>query len=550
MTDMQAQSPDWWKGAVIYQIYPRSFQDTTGNGIGDLDGIRERLDHVARLGADAIWISPFVKSPMRDFGYDVSDYRAVDPLFGTMDSLKALIAAAHERGLRVITDQVLSHTSSEHPWFLESRASRDNPRADWYVWDDGKPDGSPPNNWISVFGGSSWQWEPRRGQFYLHNFLREQPDLNFHNPQVQEAVLEVCRFWLDLGVDGFRLDVCTFYAHDPELRDNPVNPDPPPGEVFAFNPYSKQLHLHDIQQPETVAFLQRLRQLCDGYGDRVLLGELHESDAVNIHREYTAIDRLHLAYGYWLLGAEEITPRLIRDLAAELGHDDDSGWPCWAVDNHDFKRAVTRLGAEEEPGKVSVILAALSCLRGALCLYQGSELGLPEAELAYEDIVDPYGREFWPIYKGRDGTRTPMPWQAEAAHGGFSAVRPWLPVPAAHLERAADRQEADPASVLSQLRSLLVWRRDQDPLRRGSLRFLDAPANVLAFERSSGGRTLTCLFNFSAVPTRMDLPPQSRGRPVEVPGLAGSCSAPDRAGGIDLDPYGTAFLSREEPDRG
>lgn len=272
---------------MIYQIYPRSFFDTTGNGIGDLPGITKKLDYVADLGVDAIWISPFVASPMKDFGYDVSDYLSVDPLFGTLEDAKALIDAAHERGLRVLMDQVLSHTSDQHPWFQESRSSRDNPKADWYVWADPKPDGSPPNNWLSVFGGSSWQWEPRRDQYYLHNFLREQPDLNFHCEAVRTAILDVCRHWLDLGVDGFRLDVCAFYFHNPTLPDNPPNPKRPLGSSFLFNPYSLQHHIQDIGQPENLAFLAELRQLADSYGDRLLLGELHESEAESLHRAYT-----------------------------------------------------------------------------------------------------------------------------------------------------------------------------------------------------------------------------------------------------------------------
>lgn len=451
---------DWWKGAVIYQVYPRSFQDTTGNGTGDLKGIIARLDHIAELGADAVWISPFVRSPMLDFGYDVSDYQAVDPLFGTLEDFRSLVEKAHRLGLRIIMDQVLSHTSDQHAWFLESREGRKNSKADWYVWADAKPDGSPPNNWLSVFGGSSWQWEPRRGQYYMHNFLRQMPDLNYHCAAVQEAVLDTCRFWLDMGVDGFRLDVCTFYAHDPKFRDNPPNPNIPDGEVFRFNPYSQQLHVHDIGQPETIAFLERLRALTESYGDRTLLGELHENDAVRIHHEYTAMKRLQLAYGYALLGAHDITPPMLRGVARDLGHDENSGWPCWALDNHDFSRAITRLGAEDRPEAVTVILAALTCLRGATCLYQGSELGLPQAELARESIIDPYGREFWPAYKGRDGARTPIPWETAKPNAGFSDADPWLPVPDAHVERAVDVQRALPGSTLNRLTQFLNWRRD------------------------------------------------------------------------------------------
>ncbi|WP_128255672.1 alpha-glucosidase [Falsirhodobacter deserti] len=510
---------DWWKGAVIYQIYPRSFQDTTGNGVGDLKGITQRLDHIAALGADAVWISPFVRSPMLDFGYDVSDYQAIDPLFGTLEDFRTLLDKAHSLGLRVIMDQVLSHTSDQHAWFLESREGRDNPKSDWYIWVDARPDGSPPNNWLSVFGGSSWQWEPRRGQYYMHNFLRQMPDLNYHCPEVQEAVLETCRFWLDLGVDGFRLDVCTFYAHDPKLRDNPPNPNIPTGEAFRFNPYSQQLHVHDIGQPETIAFLERLRALTDSYGDRALLGELHENDAVRIHREYTTVKRLQLAYGYSLLGAHEISPGMLRDVARDLGHEDDSGWPCWALDNHDFARAITRLGAEDRPDAVTVILAALTCLRGATCLYQGSELGLPQADLPRESIIDPYGREFWPAYKGRDGSRTPMPWEAAKPHAGFTPAEPWLPVLSSHRERAVDVQQGLPGSTLNRMRQFLNWRRNVDALREGGMSFLETTENILAFRRTTESETVTCIFNFGGADETFLLPEAETGPALEGHGF-------------------------------
>lgn len=520
MTDT-GRAEDWWKGAIIYQIYPRSFLDTTQNGIGDLGGITQKLDYVNSLGVDAIWISPFVKSPMLDFGYDVSDYLAVDPLFGDLQDFRELLNGAHTRGLRVIMDQVLSHTSSQHPWFLESRECRDNPKADWYVWADSREDGTPPNNWLSVFGGSSWQWEPRRGQYYLHNFLREQPDLNFHNPEVQEAMLAVCGFWLDLGVDGFRLDVCTFYAHDQLLRDNPPNPEVPEGEAFEFNPYSKQLHVHDIVRPETVTFLERLRALCDSYGDRALLGELNQSDAVNTHREYTAVKRLQLAYGYWLLGAHKITPPMLRGVAKDLGHDEESGWPCWALDNHDFSRAVTRLSREGCPEAITVLLAALFCMRGACCLYQGSELGLPQAEVPFDRISDPYGREFWPAYKGRDGARTPMPWQAQSPYGGFSEVEPWLPVVPAHLDLAVDGQDALPGSTLNRIRRFLKWRRREPALKEGGMEFVETDEQVLVFRRILGEEVITCAFNFTDAEIALQMPEIDVGVPLDGHGFGG-----------------------------
>ena len=435
---------------------------------------------------------------MQDFGYDVSNYCAVDPMFGGLEDFQHLLTRAHELSLKVLMDQVLSHTSDQHPWFLESRESRDNDKADWYVWADAGPAGAPPNNWLSVFGGSSWQWEPRRGQYYLHNFLRQQPDLNYHNPEVRQAVLDVCRFWLELGVDGFRLDVCAFYFHDARLRDNPHNDNMSKGKVFRFNPYSMQIHRHDIGQPENFTFLESLRALCEQYDDRVLLGELHETDAVKLHKDYTAPDRLQLAYGYWLLGADDVTAELIRSTASDLGHGEGDGWPCWALDNHDFSRSVSRLGHEDNPDAVTAMLAAITCLRGASCIYQGSELGLAEADVPFERIIDPYGREFYPAYRGRDGARTPMPWEQAALHGGFSSAEPWLPVPQAHLERAVDSQALLPGSTLNRMRRFLNWRRRIPAIRRGSMRFFDVPEHFLAFERSVDGKTVVCIFNLSS----------------------------------------------------
>jgi alpha-glucosidase len=505
---------DWWRGALIYQIYPRSFQDTSGDGVGDLRGIVQRMDHIAELGADAIWISPFVASPMKDFGYDVSDYLAVDPMFGTLDDFRAVLRAAHDRGLKVMMDQVLSHTSDQHPWFLESRESRDNSRADWYVWADARDDGGPPNNWLSVFGGSSWQWEPRRAQYYLHNFLAAQPDLNFHNPEVRKALLDVCRFWLDLGVDGFRLDVCAFYFHDKQLRDNPPSPVKPTGAHFMFNPYSLQRHVRDIAQPENLGFLEDLRALTDSYEDRVLLGELHETDAAKLHAEYTAPGRLQLAYGYWLLGADHLDAELVRATARQLGHEMDDGWPAWALDNHDFTRAPSRMNLAN--GAVAP-LAALSCLRGALCFYQGAELGLPQADVPFDRVVDPYGRAFWPSFKGRDGCRTPMPWTPDGAHAGFSDAEPWLPIPEAHRALAVETQAAEAGSTLNRMRRFLQWRKRQPALRQGAMRFLDAPEPVLAFERGHGDARLLCVFNLGAEEARFT-PPEA-GEPVEGHGM-------------------------------
>lgn len=534
----------WWQGATIYQIYPRSFLDTTGNGVGDLPGITRKLDYVADLGVDALWISPFVQSPMKDYGYDVSDYLAVDPLFGQQEDVHILFEEAHKRGLKVLMDQVLSHTSDLHPWFRESRSSRDNDKADWYVWVDAAEDGSPPNNWLSVFGGSSWQWSPWRGQYYLHNFLREQPDLNFHNPEVRQAMLDICRSWLDLGADGFRLDVCAFYFHDRALRDNPPEPETPRGAHFQFNPYSHQRHVHDIAQPENLAFLERLRVLTDEYEDRVLLGELHQENYAQLHRDYTARGRLHLAYGYDILGADGLSAGLLQRTAEKLGYGQSDGWPCWAMDNHDFMRTPSRCSWERNPDGAVLALVALTCLRGAACIYQGSELALPEAELEYDQLHDPYGREFWPAYKGRDGARTPMPWDQSAPHGGFSAVDPWLPVPHGHLRRAVSVQTAQPGSPLTRLSRFLKWRDGEPALRHGAMVFHEAPEEVLAFTRDDGDAPVFCAFNFSETDVCMAGLGTTCGDALEGHGFG---FHEDRAG-IHLPAWG-AFFGRPSTAR-
>ena len=404
--------PPWWRGAVIYEIYPRSFSDSNADGIGDLQGIIDRLDYVADLGVDAIWIAPFFKSPMADFGYDVADYRSVDPMFGSMDDFDRLLARAHSLGLRVIIDQVLSHTSNEHAWFRESRASRDNPKADWYVWADPKQDGTPPNNWLSIFGGVAWRWEPRRRQYYLHNFLSSQPDLNFHNPQVRRAVLDNLRFWLDKGVDGLRLDAINFCFHDPLLRDNPPKPvEQRIARAFSpENPYAYQYHHHDNTRPENLQFLNELRALLDDYPGTAALGEVSSEDSLATMAEYTSGDRLHMAYSFELL-SDDSSAAHIRATVATLEDRMSEGWPCWALSNHDVRRVVTRWGGARPSRALAIQLLAMLCsLRGSVCLYQGEELGLPEAELPFHALRDPYGIAFWPNFKGRDGCRTPMPW--------------------------------------------------------------------------------------------------------------------------------------------
>jgi alpha-glucosidase len=498
---MRASNNGWWRGGVIYQIYPRSFQDSNGDGIGDLPGITQRLGYIAELGVDAIWIAPFFKSPMKDFGYDVSDYCDVDPMFGTLDDFKAVLEQAHGLGLKVMIDQVLSHTSDQHPWFAESRASRDNAKADWYVWADAQDDGTPPNNWLSIFGGSAWQWDTRRCQYYLHNFLTSQPDLNFHQPAVQQAILDSVKFWLDFGVDGFRLDTANFYAHDQQLRSNPGRGFPA-GEsavAAASNPYAWQDHVYDKNRPETLAFMKRMRALTDQYPDTTMVGEIGDEAGISLMAQYTAgSDKLHMAYCFDLLAPQHDAAFLHGRIALfeKLGGD---GWPCWAVSNHDVARVASRWGgAQPDPRQVKLTASILLSLRGSVCLYQGEELGLPEAELSFEQLQDPYGITMWPEIKGRDGCRTPMPWRHDEAHAGFtSGSRSWLPVSPEHRALSADLQRDNPDAVLHHYRRMLAWRRTQPALAQGDIHLLPEHPQILGFVRTLGGERHLCLFNTS-----------------------------------------------------
>ncbi|TIX41376.1 MAG: alpha-glucosidase, partial [Mesorhizobium sp.] len=399
---------DWWRGAVIYQIYPRSYQDSNDDGIGDLKGIVRRLPYIASLGVDAIWISPFFKSPMKDFGYDVSDYCDVDPMFGTLADFDALVAEAHRLGLKVMIDEVLSHTADIHPWFKESRSSRSNPKADWYVWADARPDGTPPNNWLSIFGGSAWQWDTSRQQYYLHNFLAEQPDLNFHNAEVQDALLDVTRFWLERGVDGFRLDTINFYFHSQGLENNPPLPPEERNDQTApaVNPYNYQDHIYDKSRPENLGFLERFRALLDEYPAQAAVGEVGDSQrGLEVVAAYTAGGkRVHMCYSFDFLAPEKISAAKVRTVLEAFGKVASDGWSCWAFSNHDVMRPASRWAASEaDPtAYLKLISALLMSLRGSVCLYQGEELGLGEADLSFEDLQDPYGIRFWPEFKGRD----------------------------------------------------------------------------------------------------------------------------------------------------
>lgn len=498
----------WWRGAVIYQIYPRSLLDTNGDGVGDLRGIITKLDYIASLNVDAIWISPFFKSPMADFGYDISDYREVDPLFGTMQDFDELIEKAHQRGIKVIIDQVLSHTSDQHAWFCESRESRTNPKADWYVWADPKEDGTAPNNWLAIFGGCAWEWEPRRQQYYLHNFLRSQPDINFHNPDVRQAVLDNVEFWLKKGVDGFRLDAITFCYHDEQLRDNPAKPkDKRQGRGFSEdNPYAYQYHYYNNDRPQTILFIEELRQLINRYPGAVTLGEVSAEDSLAVMAAYTkGEDRLHMAYSFELL-TDDYSAAYIRQTVEALEASIGDGWPCWAIGNHDAQRVASRWGrGKQTSDMVKMLNAMVNSLRGSVCSYQGEELGLTEAPIEYHELQDPFGKTFWPMFKGRDGCRTPMPWEQNADFSGFSQVTPWLPIAQAHRALAVDVQEADSQSMLHGYRQFLAWRKGYPALVEGEIEFLDAPEPLLVFVRTSGEQKLLVCFNLQDTEQELSL---------------------------------------------
>ncbi|MDH4449836.1 MAG: alpha-glucosidase family protein [Rhodoferax sp.] len=548
----KASNNNWWRGGVIYQIYPRSYADSNGDGIGDLAGITAKLDYVADLGADGIWLSPFFKSPMKDFGYDVSDYCDVDPMFGTVADFKALVDRAHTLGLKVMIDQVLSHSSDQHPWFVESRSSLSNPKADWYIWADAKSDGTPPNNWLSIFGGSAWQWDTRRCQYYMHNFLTSQPDLNFHNPEVQDALLATVKFWLELGVDGYRLDTANFYFHDAQLRDNPARgrPDGEDPAVNAVNPYGWQWHQHDKSQPENLAFLRRLRALLDEYPNTTMVGEIGDDDGLARVAEYTSGgDKLHMAYCFDLLGTAHSAAHF-RSFVQRFEDVAPGGWPCWALSNHDVVRVATRWGTTAPtaaPALLRLGAALQMSLRGSPCIYQGDELGLPEADIAFEDLQDPYGITMWPEFKGRDGCRTPMPWTAGAADLGFSSApstsRPWLPVATTHRGLTVDAQLRDTGSLLHFYRQLLRWRKGRPSLVSGTLEVLPAHPQVLAYVRRHEGETTLCVFNFSAEAVRWPVPASCAA--MQLLKESGLQAATMAAGALELAAWGGAFLGTD-----
>jgi alpha-glucosidase len=524
---------EWWRGAVFYQIYPRSFLDSGADGIGDLGGVRRGLDYIAALGVDAIWLSPFFKSPMKDFGYDVSDYRDVDPMFGSLADFDALLADAHARGLKVIIDQVWSHSSDKHPWFVESSASKENSRADWYVWADPRPDGTPPNNWLASFGGPAWTWSAKRRQYYLHNFLPEQPDLNFWNPAVQDEVLDIAKFWLDRGVDGFRLDVVNYYVHDRNLTDNP----PAQRNSTPLMATDMQRHVFDRSQPENLKFINRLRKLMDSYaGDRMTVGEIGDDPPLPRQQEYTLPpDRLHTAYSFYLLSGDEASPHLFR--SALEAWEDAAGWPSWSLGNHDVTRFPTRM-AHGDPRRARALFAALIAMRGTIFVYQGDELGLPDAHVPFERLQDPFAIAAYAGGPGRDGCRTPMPWTSVPPMGGFTgASDAWLPMDPAQLPLSIEHQEVDADSTLHYARKVIAARKLSKALMTGACVQLETADNLLGFERVAGNERVRCYFELGGSASTIEDPALASGEALFLGG-----GAEIGQGGLELPAYGAALI--------
>lgn len=509
---MKTDLLNWWETAVIYQIYPRSFQDSNDDGIGDLPGITSRLDYIANLGVDAIWISPFFKSPQKDFGYDVSDYCDVHAEYGTLEDFDTLLAKAHSLGLKVMVDIVPAHCSDQNAWFVESRQSRDNEKADWFHWVDPMPDGTPPTNWLSFFGGPSWSWEPRRQQYYLHNFLSSQPNLNHANPAVREALMDVARFWFDRGVDGFRLDaVHTINADSAPYQNNLANPKFEPGPLpQQQQPFFRQLHdSAQLNQPAIQSFSESFRVVADQYPDRFLMGELHGDDPIKASRAFTAPGRLHATYNFNLLAwdglnVDELKVAITNAIEAFNG----TGRLSFAFSNHDVPRSLTRqlkaLGLKDDQHHALqlLLLKLETCLIGSACIYQGEELALEDAQdIPAELMQDPWGIEFAPVFKGRDTCRTPMVWRGTAPNGDFSkANSTWLPIEQKHLQRAALDEASRPASVYNEFAKFLKWRKHQPAIMSANtMSALTGSATQIIFDRVSEQQTLRCLFDFESL---------------------------------------------------
>jgi alpha-glucosidase len=522
-----SSSDPWWKRGVVYQIYPRSFMDSNGDGVGDLAGIESRLDHVVQLGVDAIWISPFYPSPMADFGYDVADYCNVDPLFGDLAAFDRMLGAAHRRGLKVLLDLVPSHTSERHPWFLESRASRDNSKRDWYVWQDPAPGGGPPNNWLSEFGGPAWAFDEETGQYYLHIFLKEQPSLNWRNPEVREAVLSAMRFWFDRGVDGFRVDAIEHLVPDAQLRDNPPNPD----WIETTGPARRHLGIHTQHRPEVFEYVAEMRRVARSYDpERLLIGEAYGTVEQLVRYYGSRLDCFQLPFNFLLIGAAWNPRNLARIVESYEAALPEGAWPNWVMSNHDRARAASRLGREQ--ARVAAVM--LLTLRGTPTIYQGEELGMEDVPVPPERVMDPWEKNVPGMGLGRDPVRTPIAW-SDAPGAGFTTGEPWLPIDSRARMRV-DLQARDEGSMLSLYRRLLALRRQEKALSLGSYRTVHVDDALFAYERRHDGRRLGIALNLSD---------ESRPLPIAGRFLLSTDLGKERVDSMSLAPHEGRILEIE-----
>lgn len=492
----------WWRDGIIYQIYPRSFSDSNGDGIGDLWGIITKLDYLADLGIDAIWLSPIYPSPDIDFGYDVSNYLDVSPLFGSLADLDRLVKEAHQRKIRIVLDLVLNHTSDQHPWFQSSRMSRDNPYSDWYLWQDAKP-GQLPNNWESVFGGRGWEWDCQRQQYYFHMFYKQQPDLNWQNPQVRQEMLNVFRFWLERGIDGFRLDVFNAYFKRADFPDNPPK--------FGLRGFDRQQHLYDFNQPEMLPLLSEIRDTLNDFDERYVVGETFESPP-NVAAAYCGSDRLHAAFNFALLHCGWNPKQFMRETIRWEQVLGSRAWPCQVLNNHDNPRSTSRYIWSENDAKAKVAAAMLLTLRGTPYLYYGEEIGMRDIPRKREEILDPIGKRYWPFHKGRDGCRSPMQW-TDGENGGFSTGKPWLPAHANYKKRNVEQQRQDPNSLFNFYRRLIQIRKQSPALMHGAFIPLGEQSDfVMAYLRQSEDETILVALNFSRLTQKIVIDEACCGR--------------------------------------
>jgi alpha-glucosidase len=518
----------WWQKGIIYQIYPRSFQDSNGDGVGDLKGVMSRLDYLKWLGVDAIWISPIYKSPMADFGYDISDYCSIHPLFGSLEDFDRLLQEIHNRNMKLILDLVPNHTSDQHPWFLESRSSRDNPKRDWYLWKDGKPDGSPPNNWLSVFGGSGWEWDEKTEQYYYHAFLKEQPDLNWRNPEVQQAMLDTMRFWLDKGVDGFRVDVMWHMVKDDKFRDNPPNPDYQPHQAT----YEELIPLHSTDQPEVHDVVRMMREVLDTYHERVMIGEIY----LPLHRlvMYYGVDNQgsHLPFNFQLLRLPWEAPRIYSVVDEYEAALPSGGWPNWVLGNHDQPRIVSRIGRAQ--AKLAAML--LLTLRGTPTIYYGEEIAMSNVAIPPEEIQDPQGLNMPGLNLSRDPSRTPMQWD-DSPYAGFSTVEPWLRLPDNYPRINVKIEQLNVFSMLNFYKALIELRRKEAALHVGSYESIFSDTQIIAYLREAGENRFLIVLNLTHRPSFFN------SQTFKFHGTIELSTEPERHGAVVTD---TIALSGDE----